>query len=103
MKGGVFIVYSISDFKNLIIPIIKKYKAENAILFGSHARNQATSDSDIDLIVIGGNTFDPTDIFAIAEDLYEQSGKKVDVYEINEINENTPLYFSIMKEGIRLE
>ena len=55
------------------------------------------------MIVIGGNTFDPTDIFAIAEDLYEQSGKKVDVYEINEINENTPLYFSIMKEGIRLE
>ncbi|MCR0205942.1 nucleotidyltransferase domain-containing protein [[Clostridium] innocuum] len=47
-------VYSISDLKNLIIPIIKKYKAENAILFGSHARNQATSDSDIDLIVIGG-------------------------------------------------
>lgn len=86
--------------KNIIIPIIKKYKAENAILFGSHARNQATDNSDIDLIVIGGQTFDPTDIFAIAEDLYEQSGKKVDVYEINK---NTLLYMSIMKEGIRLE
>lgn len=86
--------------KNIIIPIIKKYKAENAILFDSHARNQATDNSDIDLIVIGGQTFDPTDIFAIAEDLYEQSGKKVDVYEINK---NTLLYMSIMKEGIRLE
>lgn len=96
-------VYSITDLKNIIIPIIKKYKAESAILFGSHARNQATNNSDIDLIVIGGQTFDPTDIFSIAEDLYEQSGKKVDVYEINEINKNTPLYTSIMKEGIRLE
>lgn len=96
-------VYSITDLKNIIIPIIKKYKAENAILFGSHARNQATDNSDIDLIVIGGQTFDSTDIFAIAEDLYEQSGKKVDVYEINEIKKNTPLYMSIMKEGIRLE
>lgn len=96
-------VYSITELKNIIIPIIKKYKAENAILFGSHARNTATNNSDIDLIVIGGQTFDPTDIFAIAEDLYEQSGKKVDVYEINEINKNTPLYTSIMKEGIKLE
>lgn len=96
-------VYSISDLKNIIIPIIKKYKAENAILCDSHARNRATGDSDIDFIVIGGQTFDPTDIFAIAEDLYEHSGKKVDVYEINEINNNTPLYTSIMKEGIKLE
>lgn len=96
-------VYSITELKHIIIPIIKKYKADNAILFGSHARNQATSNSDIDLIVIGGHTFDPTDIFAIAEELFEQSGKKVDVYEINEIDKNTPLYLSIMKEGIRLE
>lgn len=41
--------------------------------------------SDIDFIVIGGHAFDPTNIFAIAEDLYEASGKNVDVYEINEI------------------
>ena len=95
-------IYSLTELKNLILPIIKKYKAENAILFGSHARNQATDQSDIDLIVIGGDAFDPTDIFAIAEELYESSGKNVDVYEMNEIKKDTPLYHSIMKEGIRL-
>lgn len=47
-------IYSLTELKNLILPIIKKYKAENAILFGSHARKQATAHSDIDLIVIGG-------------------------------------------------
>lgn len=87
----------------MILPILKKYRAEKAILFGSYARNQATPNSDIDLIVIGGDAFDPTDIFAIAEDLYEVSGKHVDVYEIDEINKDTPLYHSIMKEGILLK
>lgn len=96
-------IYSIITLKNMILPILKKYRAEKAILFGSYARNQATPNSDIDLIVIGGDAFDPTDIFAIAEDLYEVSGKHVDVYEIDEINKDTPLYHSIMKEGILLK
>lgn len=96
-------IYSIAALKNIILPILKKYRAEKAILFGSYARNQATPNSDIDLIVIGGDTFDPTDIFAIAEDLHEISEKNVDVYEIDEINKDSPLYHSIMKEGIYLE
>lgn len=96
-------IYSIAALKSIILPILKKYRAEKAILFGSYARNQATPNSDIDLIVIGGDTFDPTDIFAIAEDLHEVSGKNVDVYEIDEINKDSPLYHSIMKEGICLE
>lgn len=54
VKCGAFMIYSLTELKNLILPIIKKYKAENAILFGSHARKQATAHSDIDLIVIGG-------------------------------------------------
>lgn len=102
MKAGVQMIYSIAALKCIILPILKKYNAEKAILFGSYARNQATSNSDIDLIVIGGDTFDPTDIFAIAEDLHEVSGKNVDVYEIDEINKASPLYHSIMKEGIYL-
>lgn len=96
-------IYSITTLKQLILPLLNKYKAEQAILFGSYARNQATPNSDIDLIVIGGEAFDPTDIFAIAQDLHEVSGKHVDVYEIDEINKDTPLYHSIMKEGILLK
>lgn len=93
-------VYSVADLKKLISPIIKKYKAKEAILFGSHARNQANDNSDIDLIIVGGSAFDSTDIFAIAEELYEISGKKVDVFEINEVNKDTSLFESIIKEGV---
>lgn len=95
-------IYSLTELRNMILSVIKSYKAEHVILFGSYARGEATITSDIDLMVIGGTAFDPTDIFAIAEDLHQLSGKNVDVYEINEIDKTSPLYESIVKDGIRL-
>ena len=51
------------------VRLLKKYHAERAILFGSYARQEADATSDIDLIVIGGSRFTPTDVFCIAEEL----------------------------------
>ena len=94
--------YTISDIEQMILPILKKYSAEQAILFGSYARNEATPESDIDLMVIGGNAFEPTDIFCIADELYNASGKDVDVYEKQEIDEDSDFYRSIMADGVTL-
>ena len=94
--------YTISDIKKMILPILKKYSAEQAVLFGSYARNEATPDSDIDLMVIGGNSFDPTDVFCIADELYSTSGKNVDVYEKQEIEEDSDFYRSIIADGVTL-
>lgn len=95
-------LYTLTDLQDMIMPVIKRYKAEHAILFGSYARGEATVTSDIDLMIIGGTAFDPTDIFAIAEDLHQLSGKNVDVYEINEIDKTSALYESIVRDGILL-
>ena len=95
-------VYSIEELIALIIPILNKYRAEGAILFGSYARSDATMTSDIDLLVIGGDKFDPTDIFCIADELFEKAGKHVDVYELREIGEQSGLYNTIMQEGVRI-
>ena len=94
--------YTISDIKKMILPILKKYSAEQAVLFGSYARNEATPESDIDLMVIGGNAFDPTDIFCIADELYIASGKHVDVYEKQEIEEDSDFYRNIIADGVTL-
>ena len=93
-------IYTLAELNELIKPIIKKYKAEQAILFGSYARQDATPGSDIDLYVIGGSTFDPTDIFCIADELYKKAGKNVDVYEKREIRTGSPLYNAILQEGV---
>ena len=92
--------YTIEDIQSMIQPILKKYCAEMAILFGSYARNEATTDSDIDLMVIGGNAFEPTDIFCIADEIYDVSGKDVDVYEKQEIEEDSDFYRNIMADGV---
>ena len=95
-------VYTLDELQGIIAALLKKYGAAQAILFGSYARQEADSGSDIDLVVIGGSQFDPTDVFCIAEDLHRLTGKQVDVYELREINEGTDFYHTILSEGVRI-
>ena len=93
-------VLKLDELMSIVLALSEKYKAERALLFGSYARGEATPDSDIDLVVFGGDGFHPTDIFALAEDLYEMTGKKVDVYEVREIDHSSSFYSEIMKDGV---
>jgi hypothetical protein len=95
-------IYSQAELAQIIAPLLQKYHAEQAILFGSYARHEATQSSDIDLVVIGGVAFDPTDVFCIAEELSAATGKAVDVYELREINAGTAFYSAILDEGVRI-
>ena len=95
-------VFSREKLIAIITAVLKKYHAERAILFGSYARLEADHNSDIDLIVIGGAGFKPTDIFSLAEDLHRSTGKEVDVYEIREIDQLSDFYQTILKEGVQI-
>ncbi|MCM1233114.1 MAG: nucleotidyltransferase domain-containing protein [Ruminococcus flavefaciens] len=95
-------VYTRDELIGVILPLLKKYQAEGAILFGSYARQEATAQSDIDLVVIGGVRFDPTDVFCLADDLHCLTGKPVDVYEQREINAGTAFYDMIFSKGVRI-
>ena len=94
--------YTVDDIKKLVKPLLKKYSAKEAILFGSYSRGEATEESDIDIMVLGGENFDPTDVFCIADELYDLSGKDVDVYEEREIDKSSEFYKNILKDGIRI-
>lgn len=96
-------VYTYDQLKHLILPLIRKYHASSALLFGSYARNEATENSDIDLVIIGGEDFLPADVFSIAEDLHVISGKAVDVYELRELNKGTPFYNRVLREGVTIQ
>ena len=95
-------IYSQEELASAIIPLLRRYQAQSAILFGSYARREATDRSDVDLVIIGGNRFDPTDVFCIADDLYRSLGKHVDVYELSEINAGSDLYRTIFTEGVQI-
>ena len=82
--------------------LLKKYHAEYALLFGSYARGEATPNSDIDLVVVGGPGFRARDIFALGEELRQLTRKDADVFELRELNTGTPFYNTVMQEGVRI-
>lgn len=95
-------IYTVEDLMQIILPILQKYHAESALLFGSYARQEATHASDIDLLIIGGDLFDPTDVFCIADELHRATGKAVDVYELCELEQGSPFYNAVMSEGVHV-
>lgn len=95
-------VYTREELTALVCPVLEKYGAEQAILFGSYARREADADSDIDLLVVGGVRFDPTDVFSIADELHRLTGKQMDVYDLCEIEPETELYRAIFDEGVAI-
>ena len=95
-------VYTQDELKRIIRMLLQKYHAESALLFGSYARQEADAASDIDLLVIGGKDFDPTDVFCVADELHRITKKAVDVYELCEIDPDTAFYRTIMDEGGRI-
>ncbi|MBR1762348.1 MAG: nucleotidyltransferase domain-containing protein [Eubacterium sp.] len=90
------------EIENSIKILLVRYNAEYALLFGSWARGEETPDSDVDVVVFGGKNFRKSNIFAFSEELSQMTGKKVDAFEICEVNKGTPFYDSIMKEGIKI-
>lgn len=95
-------VYSQAEIISAVLPLLKKYRAEKAILFGSYARQDADPNSDVDLVIIGGKNFDLTDVLCIAEELHRSLGKNVDVYELREINQGSAFYDAILSEGVQI-
>jgi len=95
-------VLSLEEIEKIIKELLKKYHADYALLFGSYARGEATPESDIDVVISGGDQFVPRNIFALAEELREITKRDADVFEMQEINKGTPFYQSLMKEGIKI-
>ena len=58
----------LDELKALVRNLVKKYRAEYAILFGSYARGEATRESDIDIIIVGGTNFSALDALAFGEE-----------------------------------
>ena len=92
----------LDEIKVLVSSLVKKYNAEYAIHFGSYARGEATRESDIDIIIVGGTNFSALDVLAFGEELRELTNKKVDAFELREVEQNTEFYQNILREGVKI-
>lgn len=95
-------ILTLSDIQRIVKPLAEKYHISEVYIFGSYARNEATAASDIDFLVFGGKDFRLTSIFAFAEELRMVIKKEIDVFEINEVNQDSTFYNTIMKERIKV-
>lgn len=93
-------IFTIENITALVKPLAQKYQVKEVYLFGSYARGDADENSDLDFLVFGGEGFKLTQIFAFGEELREILNKRVDVFEINEINQDSDFYRTIMREKV---
>ena len=93
---------SLEELTRAIKPLAEKYCIAEIYLFGSYARSEETAESDIDLLVYGGERFKLTNIFAFAEELRETLQKDVDAFEIHEVDTDSDFFNNIMKERIKV-
>lgn len=82
-------IYTIEEIKQKTESIFKKYNIEKAYLFGSYARGEATKNSDIDIMILGGKQ-DLLEIGGINLELEKILNKKIDI--IQEEIYTVPLY-----------
>lgn len=93
-------ILTTEEIEKIVRPIALKYNVEAVYLFGFYARGEADAESDLDFLVFGGEKFKLTMIFAFAEELREAFERKVDVFEIHEVNQGSVFYDTIMKERL---
>ncbi|KCZ71014.1 putative nucleotidyltransferase [Candidatus Methanoperedens nitroreducens] len=76
----------ITEIKNKIMPILKKYGIKRSGIFGSIVRGEAREDSDVDILVeIERDDISLLDFVGIKLELEEALGRKVDLVEYSTI------------------
>lgn len=94
-------VLTLSDLRRIVPPLAEARGLKRALVFGSYARGEAGPDSDIDIIVEGGEGFRPLSVYAFGEDVREATGRRVDVFEISEMDEG-PFRDGALAEAVAL-
>ena len=73
----------------LVRPVAKKNKLGRVYLFGSYARGEAGVDSDIDLVIEGGDFKSLFDLVRLQSEFKKALGKDVDVVEKAALHDDT--------------
>jgi len=88
----------IDSIKALLLGILKKYPVTKAAVFGSFARNEATSQSDIDLLIETDKPVTLFDVLRLEKELGNALHRKIDVVEYSAIKPS--IRQNILKEAI---
>ncbi len=93
------IIFTQSDIKHRIEPILRNYGVSKAVLFGSYGKGIASASSDVDLLVDSG--LKGLRFVGLIEDLREALGdKSVDVFDVTHIEPESRVDNEIKETGV---
>ena len=95
-------IYNLEEIKNILAPVFLVNPVHRAVLFGSYAKDMATNNSDIDIVIDSQGQLLNINFYGLLEEITEKLNKKIDLFELSEIKENSPIYNAIQKEGVIL-
>ncbi|MHC1695615.1 MAG: nucleotidyltransferase family protein [Eubacteriales bacterium] len=82
-------VYSIDEIRRAVAPVAEKYSIPVVYLFGSYARGEASTDSDVDLLIEcrGSSIKGLFDLGAVYNDFNIKLGKNIDLLTTDSVDQ----------------
>ena len=93
-------IYTVDEIKIILKQLLKNMPVENAILFGSYAKNNPTKTSDIDILIDSNGKIKGLKFYALMDMIKEAFDKDVDVIEKTEIDKGSRIEKEIEKTGV---
>jgi len=93
-------ILSLDSIRYLLLPVAQKYEIDSVCIFGSYARNEATAESDVDLLIEGGNYHGLIEYMNMIEAMKKALGKDVDVVTRSSLDQNNAESDLIFKSNI---
>lgn len=90
-------IYSIDEIIFKLMPVFRSHSVRQAILFGSYAKNCATSQSDVDILVDSG--LHGLAFYGLLEDVVESLDKSVDLIDVSQLEPGSQIQRDIQQEG----
>ena len=75
----------IEEYRQMILPVLKRYLIKRAAIFGSFAKNEASKDSDIDLLIETDKDFTLLKMIQLEDEISQLTKRKVDIVEYSAI------------------
>ena len=93
-------IYTIDEIKEILYELLKNFPVESVILFGSYAKNSASENSDLDLVIDTKETLLGFKLYSLITKIEEAFQKQVDAFEKSEIIDNSKIAEEIEKTGV---
>ena len=93
-------IYTINEIKQILKKILKNMPVYSVVLFGSYAKNLATANSDLDLVIDTKEQLMGFKLYSLITKIEEEFNKNVDAFEKSEIIENSKIDKEIKKTGV---